>query len=229
MNNSIYIPALFLVGVLCSMFIVISIYDVKDTVREIFETKHINTEYEQVYNEGGSLRKTATSTNYVNLPKGLYPVREWIPFNLNGAAVREDPELAFYSIQNDWSFDDAVTKKFGCIVRAFDPTMKNYDKATKRGDKIYFYPIGISGNNTMIEIGKYGMCHVKTSGSLRKQFQEEEKMIDYLKMDVEGSEWSSLEAMFKEGFLTKYVKQIGIEYHSYQVNKKAEEVPHNIG
>ncbi|KAK2142325.1 hypothetical protein LSH36_970g00086 [Paralvinella palmiformis] len=63
------------------------------------------------------------------------------------------------------------------------------------------------------------MCHVKTLGSLRKQFQKEEKMIDYLKMDVEGSEWPSLEAMFKEGFLTKYVKQIGIENHSYLFRK----------
>ncbi|KAK2142322.1 hypothetical protein LSH36_970g00084 [Paralvinella palmiformis] len=91
-----------------------------------------------------------------------------------------------------------------------------------RGDKIFFYPIGIYGNNTVIKIGKTGMCHVKTLGNLRKQFHEEKKMIDYLKMDVEGSEWPSLEAMFKEGFLTKYVKQIGIEYHSYGIKGRAK-------
>ena len=51
--------------------------------------------------------------------------------------------------------------------------MKKYHEATMRGDKIFFYPIGIYGNNTVIKIGKTGMCHVKTLGNLRKQFHEE--------------------------------------------------------
>ena len=41
-------------------------------------------------------------------------------------------------------------------------------------------------------------------------------------MDVEGSEWPSLDAMFKEGFLTKYVKQIGVEYHTTGVKRTAK-------
>jgi len=52
--------------------------------------------------------------------------------------------------------------------------MKSYHNPTMRGDKIFFYPVGIHGSNTMIKIGKHGMCHVKTLGSLREQFQEEE-------------------------------------------------------
>ena len=38
-------------------------------------------------------------------------------------------------------------------------------------------------------------------------------MIDYLKLDVEESEWSALEAMFTEGVISRQIKQIGIEYH----------------
>jgi len=46
-----------------------------------------------------------------------------------------------------------------------------------------------------------------------------QKVIDYLKSDVERFEWSALEAMFSEGFLSKYVKQIGIEYHNHYIKK----------
>jgi len=49
-----------------------------------------------------------------------------------------------------------------------------------------------------------------------------QKVIDYLKMDVEQSEWLALEAMFAEGFLSKYVKQIGIEYHTAIIRKTPE-------
>ena len=34
-----------------------------------------------------------------------------------------------------------------------------------------------------------------------------------MKVDIEGSEWSALKTMYKEGFLPQYVKQIGIEFH----------------
>jgi len=27
------------------------------------------------------------------------------------------------SIRNDWSFDDGVAAKYGCVVRAFDPRL----------------------------------------------------------------------------------------------------------
>ena len=50
-----------------------------------------------------------------------------------------------------------------------------------------------------------------------------QKVIDYLKMDVEGSEWPALKAIFAEGFLSKYVKQISIEYHSYDSAKNGQD------
>ena len=40
-----------------------------------------------------------------------------------------------------------------------------------------------------------------------------QRVIDFLKMDIEWSEWAALPAIFKEGSLVKYVKQIGIEFH----------------
>jgi len=37
-------------------------------------------------------------------------------------------------------------------------------------------------------------------------------VIDYLKMDIEGSEWTVLESMFRSGILA-HVKQFGFEVH----------------
>ena len=45
-----------------------------------------------------------------------------------------------------------------------------------------------------------------------------QKTIDYLKMDIEYSEWESLETIIKDGSLEK-VKQLGIEIHK-ELGKK---------
>lgn len=48
-------------------------------------------------------------------------------------------------------------------------------------------------------------------------------MIDYLKIDVEYSEWSSLEAILNSTVLSK-VKQFGLETHTREVTKKTSSV-----
>ena len=45
-----------------------------------------------------------------------------------------------------------------------------------------------------------------------------QKIIDYLKMDVEDAEWSAMEAMFKTDILEKRVKQFGFEIHLVSQN-----------
>ncbi len=40
-----------------------------------------------------------------------------------------------------------------------------------------------------------------------------QKLIDYLKFDIELSEWTSLESMLSDGVLTR-VKQLGMEIHT---------------
>ncbi|KAK2163290.1 hypothetical protein LSH36_82g03052 [Paralvinella palmiformis] len=171
--------------------------------------------------------KTTFGETIINLPEGLYQIKERWPFNttdlFTNNVTYEEQELAYYKINNEWSFDEAVVEKYGCIVRAFDPTMSNYPNVTKRGEKIFFYPVGIYGNNTVIKLKRHKICPVKTLGTIRKELHDEEKVIDYLKSDVERFEWSALEAMFSEGFLSKYVKQIGIEYHNHYIKKHQNE------
>ncbi|XP_052761142.1 uncharacterized protein LOC128203664 [Mya arenaria] len=54
-----------------------------------------------------------------------------------------------FGINNDFSFDDAAIKHFGCSVYSFDPSMHMDDH--QRSDKIYFHSIGISDKDEVIK------------------------------------------------------------------------------
>lgn len=118
-----------------------------------------------------------------------------------------------FGINNDWSFDDTVVATFNCTVRAFDPSMKIEDH--RRGPNIWFYKKGISGSDFVNSNG----WQLKTLETFIKMFNESEEMIDYLKIDVEYSEWTSLEAILNSTILSK-VKQFGLETHTKEVTKK---------
>ena len=45
-----------------------------------------------------------------------------------------------------------------------------------------------------------------------------QKVIDYLKVDVEGSEWTILESIYQSGLLSK-VKQFGFEIHTMSTSR----------
>ena len=48
--------------------------------------------------------------------------------------------------------------------------------------------------------------------SLRRMLNHTDTMIDYLKMDIEGGEWSVLDQWLNDGDLTR-VKQVSMEIH----------------
>ena len=47
-----------------------------------------------------------------------------------------------------------------------------------------------------------------------------QKVIDFLKMDIEGSEWEALEAALDEEVLINHVKQLAVEFHSVRSDNK---------
>jgi len=121
---------------------------------------------------------------------------------------RPKPPCLVYSfgINNDFSFDDAVSASFNCTVRCFDPSMTANDH--RRSANVWFYKTGIGGENTVNGNG----WKLQTLSTIIKSMNDSDVIIDYLKMDVEGSEWPSLTKMLLEGTLSK-VKQFGIELH----------------
>lgn len=121
-----------------------------------------------------------------------------------------------FGIADDWSFDDDMAVKYGCTVKSFDPSLNLKDH--QRGALQWFYSLGLAGRNRVNEEG----WELKTMGTLLADFQEDKKIIDYLKFDIEGSEWESLEQMLVEKVLHR-VKQLGFEVH-FAKNSSPEEL-----
>lgn len=129
---------------------------------------------------------------------------------------RPKPPCLVYSfgINNDFSFDDAIAAKFNCTVRCFDPSMSA--KAYRRSSNVWFYRIGIDGYTKVSNKG----WKLNTLSKIIKSLNDTNAIIDYLKIDVEGSEWPSLAQMLSAGTLSK-VKQLGMELHIKKTNTKS--------
>ena len=62
---------------------------------------------------------------------------------------------------------------------------------------------------------------VKTMNTIRKELGHQDRAIDYLKIDVEGSEFAFLESMLdSNGGCPAFIRQMGIEWHHYSVDSR---------
>ncbi|XP_042234228.1 methyltransferase-like protein 24 [Homarus americanus] len=114
-----------------------------------------------------------------------------------------------FGINNEWSFDDAMAQ-FGCQVYAFDPTMGVEDH--RRSDKIYFYNLGVGPADLHTKLGGVNAT-VRTLGHIIDMLGHINKTIDYLKIDIEGYEYSVLQQLSQDVDSLRQVKQLGIEIH----------------
>jgi len=114
-----------------------------------------------------------------------------------------------FGINNDFSFDDDASAQFKCTVRSLDPSMSASEH--KRSDNVWFYKIGLSGHDHVNERG----WKMMTLDSVMKHFNESTTIIEYLKFDIEYSEWAVIEEMHKSGVLSR-VKQLALEVHMGQ-------------
>ncbi|XP_046379299.2 probable methyltransferase-like protein 24 isoform X2 [Haliotis rufescens] len=113
-----------------------------------------------------------------------------------------------FGIDNDFSFDDDVADTFGCEVHAFDPSMNKDDHL--RGKLINFHNLGLADINGN---GKRSWP-MKTLPVIRQDNGHAEKEIDYVKIDIEDSEWGALRYAFKTDAL-KGIKQLSLEFHMF--------------
>ena len=108
----------------------------------------------------------------------------------------------------------------------------NLKNGSRRWANIWFYQIGLSSidrnqsppeNNSFVENNYKNQNLLWDLGKLSsiwKQFKHENRTIDALKIDVEGSEVLALEQALDEGFLQNNVKQISIEWHLWEASVK---------
>jgi len=121
-----------------------------------------------------------------------------------------------FGINNEWSFDERMAE-YGCSVFAFDPAMTQPDHQHKAN--IWFKSIGLSGQNGVVTRKRFERrpWPMKTldkiyAMNVKKGLHGSDMTIDYLKVDIEFDEWSSIPQWIASGMLTR-VKQIGLEIH----------------
>ncbi|XP_046356662.2 probable methyltransferase-like protein 24 [Haliotis rufescens] len=118
-------------------------------------------------------------------------------------------------INNDFSFDDAIAKQYGCEVHSFDPSMKK--KSYRRSEQVFFHNIGISAVDVYIPANKTGW-EMRTLGAIKQQLGHAKRRVDVLKMDIEHWEWKVLPQAIASGFLDD-VTTLDLELHSWIRNK----------
>lgn len=129
---------------------------------------------------------------------------------LNPVQVAPPPgECLVYSfgINNEWSFDDNM-ERYGCQVYAFDPSMKGEDR--DRSSAIHFLKFGLGSRDWTNKKGWRFRSLTSIYNSLKKRHGE--RVIDYLKMDIEFNEWAVIPQIVKSGMLDN-IRQLAIEIH----------------
>ncbi|XP_033743853.1 uncharacterized protein LOC117329810 [Pecten maximus] len=117
----------------------------------------------------------------------------------NDTAYRPSSNCIVYSfgISSDWTFDDEVSRRYGCEVHSFDPSIGMDDH--KHSERVWFHNLGLQGYD-----GIYNKWKVNTFESITKMLSHSNLILDYVKMDIEGSEWPSLSQMIDSGVLIKF-------------------------
>ena len=119
-----------------------------------------------------------------------------------------------FGINNEWSFDEAMAE-YGCQVFSFDPSMDVGDH--NRSQQIHFFNFGL-GDRNHVKVSDDGIKNftIKTLSSIYEMlapYHGSEAVIDYLKVDMEFSEFRRAQRqIILSGMLTK-VRQLGIEFH----------------
>lgn len=112
-----------------------------------------------------------------------------------------------FGIKNEWSFDDAM-EKYGCEVYSFDPSMLNATEKFDHSPKVHFNKIGLGPKNTITGKG----WKVRNFESIRNMLGHRNRIIDYLKIDIETGEWGILPQLMQTGEFDN-VKQLGLDVH----------------
>jgi hypothetical protein len=142
---------------------------------------------------------------------------------------QDDCIVLSFGVHLDDRFDEFVNQELKCIVHSFDPFTEP-DRVKKLRDSIAalknavtldikskwkFHSIGITNEKKRTKMNKIGW--LDTYKNILDYIDLNEKVIDILKIDIEGIEWKVLPDILDKNpeLLCKYVKQIAIETHPF--------------
>jgi hypothetical protein len=118
-----------------------------------------------------------------------------------------------FGINNDWSFDEAM-ELYGCQIFSFDPSMNVSNH--NRTEAIHFYRMALEDVDKD-EWNKSKSIPSRTLASIYDMLKPlmhggDSSVIDYLKIDVETTEWRVLPQIIESGMMDK-VRQLAVEIH----------------
>lgn len=161
---------------------------------------------------------------------------EWLGTQYGGhalavQAIGPKPLVYSFGIGEDISFDLQMIERFGATVHAFDPTPKsiNWLKTQNLPDSFHYQALGIGGHDGTASFvppkNPEHVSHRLVSSQQANSAQAIEFKVqtlqtvmqalghthlDVLKLDVEGSEYASLENILASGLR---VPQLLVEFH----------------
>jgi hypothetical protein len=122
-----------------------------------------------------------------------------------------------FGVSGDWSFDEAMSK-YGCEIHSFDPSIGKADHIHEPGH-IHFHNLGLWGSN-LVNQNHWTLEKLST---IRTRLGHEKRVIDILKVDVEGAEWPFLRNVVdQETDQLDTIRQLLLETHTPRVK------PHRV-
>ena len=117
-----------------------------------------------------------------------------------------------FGINYDWSFDEDM-ELYGCEIFSFDPSMSVSNH--NRTEAIHFYQMALEDVDKD-EWNKSKSIPSRTLSSIYNMLKPlhggDSSIIDYLKIDVETTEWRVLPQIIESGMMDK-VRQLAVEIH----------------
>ena len=177
--------------------------------------------------------------------------KQWFGNSYGGFYVANDSlcdNSIVYSIGigEDVSFDLGVIEKYSCKIFAYDPTPKSVNWINKNvsNKNFNFSPLGIS-NEKGSRLFYLPKDNKHVSGSLEKistvneemavelefdtlknqMIKNNHKKIDFLKMDIEGSEYDVIESILNEKI---EIDQILVEFHPHLIQNGRKKTKNTI-
>ncbi|OWA50354.1 hypothetical protein BV898_14873 [Hypsibius exemplaris] len=150
--------------------------------------------------------KQSISGNWLNsLLDGTYYV---CLDNLLDAPKTHECLVYSMGIRDDWSFDEAL-HKHGCEVHAFDPSIDK-NETEKRGDRHWFHKWGLATSSG----GVPSDWKLYSFPDIQQKLGHTGRLLNVLKMDVEGAEWTFLSSVGVDIPLDS-IDQIIMEIHEF--------------